>query len=313
MGIVCFALFTRTLTRISIMTDREVVLMMPGVEVKDAQPSERGLVLWNILNQHNVERPDPMGWRCGENLQDLQHIKFEFQQTIDWQEWRETCIPRLKYAAKQEIPHLPELLPHKGKMAIVGGGPSVSNYIEQIKQFRVNDLDNLMSINAAHNWLIEHGIIPRIHVISEFDVEDIPIALGGLPHRDVTYYLSSSCHTNLFRQFNGYKCVLWHPFMPMQGYQQAISRYFKNEFMVMSGFATFFKSLAIATILGFRDFELFGLDSSFEGSSHVGDYVIANKEPRISVWAADQWGKKLKKFTTQGGLAFQAKEFLEFC
>ncbi len=272
-----------------------------------------GLTLWTMLNQHNVERDETLAMLHGENQQELQKIKFEFQQTWDRSNFRHVCVPRLKYAAKLNIPHLPELLPHTGKMAIVGGGPSVANYVEEIKKYKANDLDNLMSVNAAHNWLIQQGIVPRIHVLSEFDVEDVEVSLGGPPHRDVTYYLSSCCNTNLFRQLSDYKRVLFHPFMPMQGYQQAINYYFKNEFMVCSGWATFFKSLAIATVLGFREFELFGIDSSFEGSSHVGDYVIANKEPAISVWGGDQWGKGLKRFTTQGGLVYQAKEFLEFC
>ncbi len=272
-----------------------------------------GLTLWSILNQHDVERKDELAVRHGDDVQKLSNIKFEFQQVIDWQDFRHICIPRLKRAAKLQIPHLPEILPHTGRMAIVGGGPSVTNYLENIKKYKNSDLDNIMSVNAAHNWLIARGVIPRIHVISEFDFDDIKYPLGGPPHKDVTYYISSSCHENISRQLAGYKRVLFHPFMPMQGYQTAIGHYFKNEFMVASGYATFFKSLAIATVLGFRQFELFGIDSSFEGSSHVGDYVIANREPAISVWAGDPWGKKLKRFTTQGGLVYQAKEFLEFC
>jgi hypothetical protein len=289
----------------------EVVLYSD--HVAEVEPSLNGLALWSILNQHVTEKDDALAIRCGEDTQGLQHIQFEFQQVLDWQDWRHTCVPRLKYAANLEIPHLPELQAHMGKMAIVGAGPSVVNYVDKIKTFKVSDEDNLMSLNATHNWLIQQGIIPRIHVISEFDVEDVEISLGGPPHKDVYYYVSSSCHLNIFKQLANYKRVLWHPFMPMQGYQNAIKRYFPNDFMVASGFATFFKSLAISAILGFRNFDLFGLDSSFDESSHMEGYVISNTEPKITVWAADQSGKKLKKFLTQGGLAFQAKEFLEFC
>jgi Protein of unknown function DUF115 len=289
---------------------KEVTLHVDG-DNSDLKPIN-GLALWTVLNQHDIERSD-VSVLHGDDTTKLRNIKFQFQQSIDWIEWRNICIPRLKHAAKLTIPHLPELMPHKGRMAIVGAGPTVADYVDEIKKYKISDLDNVMSLNATHNWLIQHGVIPRIHVISEFDVEDVSVALGGPPHKEVTYYISSACHENISRQLTNHKRVLWHQFMPMQGYQQAISRYFKNEFMVASGFATFFKSLAIATVLGFRDFELFGLDSSFEESSHVGGYAIANRETKLSVWAGDPWGHNLKKFTSQGNLVFQAKEFIEFC
>ncbi len=291
---------------------KEVTLCMPGRPMDETPPEERGLILWKIKNQHNIEGYD-VSVLYGDEAKSLRSIKFDYQRKIDWDDWKRVCIPRLKHAAKLGIPHLPELLPHKGRMAIVGAGPSVSGFVDDIKKYKISDLDNIMSLNGAHEWLIQHGVPPRIHVIAEIDDADVEVHLGGAPHKDVVYYISSSCPESISRQLANYKRVLWHPFMPMQGYQQAINRYFKNEFMVCSGWATFFKSLSIAATLGFRQFELFGIDSSFEESSHIDDYAMADKEPKITVWGGDSWGKKLRKFTSQGGLVYQAKEFLEFC
>lgn len=291
--------------------NKEVTLFLENPP--EVEASLNGLVLWSALNQHDYERPDDKALTHQDESGAFKHLKFKFDQVVDWREWRHTCMPRLRYARKQKIPHIPELLPHDGKMAIVGAGPSVKQFLPEIAKFRESEYDNIMSINAAHNWLIENGITPRIHVISEFDVDDVTLSLGGPPHPDVVYYIGSTCHPNIFRQLANHKRVLFHVFMPMQGYQEAISRLFHREFMITSGFSTFFKSLAIAAVLGFRHFDLFGVDSSFDESSHLEGYKIANIEPRLTIWAADQWGKHLRKFTTQGGLAFQAKEFLEFC
>ncbi len=83
--------------------------------------------------------------------------------------------------------------------------------------------------------------------------------------------------------------------------------------MVSGGYATFFRAVSIGVILGFRDFELFGIDSSFEESSHVDGYKVANIEPKITVWGTDPRTDSRREFTTQGGLAFQANEFISFC
>jgi hypothetical protein len=195
----------------------------------------------------------------------------------------------------------------------VGAGPSVTKDLNDIAILRKSDTGMVMSVNGAHNWLIENGIIPSIHVLFEHDLETIATSLGGPPHKDVVYYVCSQCSPNIFKELEGYNKVLWHAFCPPQGYQQAIAKYFPGEFMVSGGFATFFRSLTIATILGFRDFDLFGLDSSFEDSSHIDGYAMADKEQKVSVWGRDKTTGEIKKFTTQGGLAFQANEFIQFC
>ncbi len=243
----------------------------------------------------------------------LHPVQFEFGTVIEWEKWKLECIPNLRYAASLEMPHLPQLEPHTGKCAIVGAGPSVEHELDQIKAIQASDLNCVMSLNGAHAWLIKNGIKPSIHVIFEPDIEDVRDALGGDPQGGVAYYIASQSAPKIFEQLEGYHRVLWHAYAPPMDYQQAVADYFPGEFMVVGGYATFFRTLTIATILGFRDFELFGIDSSFEASSHVQGYVIADIEPRINVWGTDPRTNRFKKFTTQGGLAFQAKEFLNFC
>ncbi len=243
----------------------------------------------------------------------MRPVQFEIQTILDWDDWKQTCIPRLRHARGLDIPHLPQFHPHLGKCAIVGAGPSVKHYVEQIKAIGAGDLNLVLTVNGAHDWLIQQDVPPDIHVVSEMDLEDARVALGGHPHPDVAYYICSYCAPSIFLQLASYRRVLWHAFCAPQGYQQAIAKYFPGDFMVAGGFCTFFRTLTIATILGYRDIELFGIDSSFEDSSHVDGYVLADKEPRIKLWGADPNHVDLRQFTTQGGLAFQVREFLDYC
>ncbi len=246
-------------------------------------------------------------------MPELKPVQFDIPTVIEWDVWKQECVPRLKRASKLEIPHLPEFKPHEGVCAIVGGGPSVKAHLNQIESIKAGPLNLVMPINGAHAWLLEHNVTPTIQVVFESDLKDVKMALGGPPYKGVTYYICSHCNPFIFRQLGNFRQVLWHAFCPPQGYQRAIAKYFPNEFMVAGGYSTFFRVLNIAIILGYREFDLFGCDSSFEASSHVDGYARANIEPKVKVWGLDPNDGSVKPFTTQGGLAFQATEFVKFC
>ncbi len=249
-------------------------------------------------------------------MSNLSPVQFDIQKMIEWKDWRHECVPRLKYAAKlNNVPHLPTLEPHDATFAIVGAGPSAGSFLDAIRYIKGTGRDMVMAVNAMHQWLIERDIIPHIHVLFEPDIEDLEKSLGGPPHKDVTYYLASHCPLEVFRSLKDYRRVLWHVYYPFEEYQHRIHQLFPGEAMVAGGYCTFFRNLTIATILGFRNFELFGLDSSFdEESSHIQDYGgYHDIEEKVDIWGVDPKNKEMKKFTTQGGLAFQAVEFLRFC
>lgn len=245
------------------------------------------------------------------NKIEISPVKFKIETVIDWADWAKVCVPRLRRARSLKMPHLVQFEPHAGACLIVGAAPSVEGQLSKIKELQAGDCNITMTINAAHEWLISHGVKPNLHVIFEHDVEDIETSLGGKPDKNVTYYVCSHCHKAVFDALADHKRVLWHAYCPAQGYQQAIDSLFPKEFMVAGGYATFFRSLTIGTILGYRHFELFGVDSSFEDSSHLSGYAVADVEPQVTVWGVTS--TELKKFKTQGGLAFQANEFMEFC
>jgi len=233
--------------------------------------------------------------------------EFRFESIMQWENWRDIFCERLVSTALLDIPHLRILPEHQDSCVIVGAGPSLNDKLPK----EPNDL--IMSLNGAHAWLLRNEIVPNIHVLSEYDVEDVELALGGPPDKAVTYYLASHCHPNVFKQLRGYRRVLWHAALAPQEFQQEIGRLYPGEPMVNAGYATFFKSFAIGSILGYRNFEIFGVDSSCGLTSHVAGYAVADVEPKIKIWAIDPSRNEAKEFTTQGGLAFQAKEFLDLC
>lgn len=257
----------------------------------------------------------PINRHTQSNMSELQPIQFNFSalKCVPWDEWKDECHSRLKYASKLSIPHLPQLLDCTGRCVIVGAAPSITKHMDKIKELSNQELDILCSLNGAHDWVVKNIRPPNIHVVFEADVEGIEVSLGGPPHKEVAYYLASHCHKNLFEQLRGYKRVLWHPWYEPTEYQQWVNRLFKNEFMVSGGYVTFFRTINIALILGYRKFDLFGVDSSFEESSHIEGYKFSDVEDPVTVWGKDEQTGKLREFTTNGSLAFQAYEFMRFC
>ena len=242
----------------------------------------------------------------------LAPAEFEIDGVVKWEEWGPKVLPRIEAASKLDIPHLFEVPAHKGRAVIVGAGPSTALHLDTL-QGCLSPHTCLFSLNGAHQWLVETDLIPNIHVLFEHDVDDTVTSLGGPPNLETTYYLASHSDERVFAQLKGHKRVLWHANIPIDGYHEAIAKYFPGEFMISGGYATFFRTLGIAMVLGFRNFDIFGVDSSFEKDSHLDGYKTSNIEKCINVWGVDPRDKTTRKFNTHGGLAFQADEFMKFC
>jgi len=242
-------------------------------------------------------------------------FKFGLDKYEDWNIWKKIAIPRMEHAATLLIEHLKQADRNHETCIIVGAGPTVNGFLDRLKGLRNKPDYTLCAINRVHEFLIQNGIIPQFHVIFENDVEDVEQSLGGPPHKEVTYYISSHCHENVARQLKDFNCILWHPVIDDQNYLRTIKDIYPDEPMAGgdAGHITFFRSLAIAHLLGYRKYELYGVDSSFEESDHIDGYKGSDVEPRIKVWGRKKITGEMREFKTNGTLAFQAYRFIFLC
>lgn len=218
-------------------------------------------------------------------------------------------LENIASAAKRVgLQRLKQLLEHEGSCVIVGGAPSIETRIEEIRNAAKSPYNITCSVNCVHNWLISRGVVPTIHVVFEDDID--PAVVLGKPHPDVTYYVCSQCPPQVFDFFNQSKVVLWHYWDADKEYDKAIADLFPGEFMVGGGYPTLFRTFNIAILLGYREFDLFGVDSSFEDDDkqHFAGYPTKpNPAGLADIWVGD------KKFRTLGALALQAKFLSKFC
>lgn len=223
----------------------------------------------------------------------------------------------MRYAATLNLPQLKQSpMPRMGRAIIVGGAPSIADHLGEIRRL-ASDPDNaIFALNWSHTWLLERNIVPHGCVLFEIDAE--PDTVLKASHEKVTYYICSHCSGKTFDELSHRKHVLWHSPPNSPGEQEVSDEFFKDEIKVGGGIGTFLRTISVAMCVGYRNFEIFGCDSSFpldSESTHVKGYETANdvRTDAFYVWAKQVGTNKMRQFKTVGYLALQVEEFKEYC
>jgi hypothetical protein len=221
----------------------------------------------------------------------------------------------IERASKFKVPHIEVSRPRPGQCIIVGGAPSVTQFSTDIRVLRYQARNYLIALNWAHTWLIAQGIIPHASVFFEIDVD--PYAAIQRPDRDVTYFVCSHCHNRTWEHLRGFKTILWHALTDQSEITAAQCKFFPGEPLLSGGLTTLIRAIDIGRVLGYRNFELFGCDSSFEktGPTHIPGYPLdghikGGLLERIKFCLSDT---AKETFWTTLYLAKQATQFQQWC
>ncbi|MBX2989451.1 MAG: DUF115 domain-containing protein [Bdellovibrionaceae bacterium] len=215
----------------------------------------------------------------------------------------------MAHTATLGLPEVDIVRPHDTKALIVGSSPSLPSQFETIKKLKAEGA-KIFAINDAMTFLVERGVIPDCCVIFEI-CDDVSVVLKQV-HPDITYYVCSMCHPSTFRKLLFNKVVVWHLDSDQEAHQDLLGK-FENPIAIGGGTYTFTRTLPVALVLGYRDFEIFGTDCSQpdEGSSHYFGEVNYNGSP-MKIRAAATNGEEIT-FTTRPPWARQADEFRRMC
>ena len=144
-----------------------------------------------------------------------------------------------------DLPRLSKKEPHGGKLAVVGGGPSVSDRLDELRAWD----GEIWAINATASWLSKHGIKAKFITVdpglcSREEVKGVEEA-----------YLATLCHPQmrgLFPKVSFFDMRETHP----EG--------------ITGGTTTASRALSLAVHQGFYDITLYGCEGSFTiGKDHV--------------------------------------------
>lgn len=196
--------------------------------------------------------------------------------------------------------HLPFLLKIREEpIAIVGGGPSLKNHLDEIRKYKW-----IMAAGSSHDFLVENGIIPTFAAATDPKDETADYYLK--PHKDTCYLLASQCPPKLFDQLKDYNVAMWH------FHDQVDEEHYQGEQSICWGCMVGVNCIQLALYLGFQQQHYFGYDCSIDGSeSHA--YRVADEE-RAEILsrrteATIGEGPDTRKYWTTTALICQATHF----
>lgn len=193
--------------------------------------------------------------------------------------------------------------PNNRTTVFVGNAPSVADSLRHIRK-RQRKGAEIWTVNGAHDYLIENGITPDAAVFCD-PADRMPTVVQKL--NDTTVYLvASCCSPGFFDHLAGRKVLLWHMNNEFgeEKYCGDLGRLHGKAGTVFSGGSTcILRAPSLAYFMGSRDFHFYGVDSSFEGVSHV------NRDDTDLFGHIFQVECNGKLFRTNVPLARQSEEF----
>ena len=167
------------------------------------------------------------------------------------------------------VQNLPEFNKVKGKnkqIALVGGGPSLKNYLNELKEYKT-----IISCGSVHDYLITNNIIPTYAVNCDPD----PVCAKYFTKSDteVKYLIASNAAKEVIEILKDKQLILWHCHSDEQKDELIKIEWetYKRDYQGIGGGCTVgLRSISIAMCLGYSNIHMFGFDSCMkkDGTDH---------------------------------------------
>lgn len=215
---------------------------------------------------------------------------------------REACLANMAAACKYGYPIVMDMQkPHDTVLAIAGAGPSLKDSLSELITTQKNG-GHVCAINESHDWLVKNGIEPDSVVYIE--VAPWPVPLFNEKTENTVYYVSSASDKSTFDHLAGRNIVVWHAWHGIG--EEVVVKNGGGGAIVYGGCTPAMRAIHLGIVLGYRNFELFGMESSYETASHV------DREGEREGWESDQTLEIYcagRMFKTKPYLASQANDF----
>jgi hypothetical protein len=201
---------------------------------------------------------------------------------------------------------LPQLVPHPDnpqRIAIVGGGWSLTDTFEELRQLYFEGVA-LVAVNGSARWLTDRNMKPSVHIVLDARPQNLEF-LEGPPIPGCQYLLASQVDPILVDACADRPTRLFHATAETSDPERAILDEFYNGrwFRVPCATSVGLTSVMVMRVLGFEHQHLFGIDSCNDPRDHsrhhgypqaINDgegtavFAIAGKEFICTTWQASQ-------------------------
>lgn len=195
-------------------------------------------------------------------------------------------------------------------MAVCGGGPSLARQIDSLKKSG----DRIFGVNGSANYLHKNGVRVWGCVL----LDPLPWLSDCFePLEDVTYFVASQCHPDVFAKLEGNKKYMWHAGVGAEERPILEEQYGKDWVLIGGGSTVGMRSINLGYMCGFRKFRIYGMDSSlqtgeflhaYSQDADIRDVIIRDGDDAKEVmWT--YW--KGERFLTTPKMARQAQDFVQ--
>jgi 2-polyprenyl-3-methyl-5-hydroxy-6-metoxy-1,4-benzoquinol methylase len=151
---------------------------------------------------------------------------------------------------------------------IVGGGPSLAGFTEEIKAKRAAGM-KLVTLNGAYNWALAQGLTPSATVVVDarpFNARFTHPVVPGFKHGDyggvegTLYFIASQCDPSVFEGLPKDRTYLFHT-MPKLVEDLLTAQYGAEWHAIPGGSTVLLRAIPLLRQLGYSKFHLYGCDS----------------------------------------------------
>lgn len=180
----------------------------------------------------------------------------------------EQMLENVRSAVTRGLPPVRHCRPHQRVMSVAAGGPSLADTIGSLS-------DVIVTVNAGLSYLLDQGIEPwacglldpRPHIADLIE-----------PRSNVFFFVASVCHPTVFEKLRGCNVGIWHP-SGMPGIEKEVT-----TDLIGGGTTMGLRWINLGYYMGFRHFEMHGLDSSYRGyNTHAYPDRRDGQEPALVV------------------------------
>jgi uncharacterized Rossmann fold enzyme/predicted O-methyltransferase YrrM len=200
------------------------------------------------------------------------------------------------------LPQPPE--PHDRTAIIVCYGPSLNDTWPDLLGHLKFSAGDVFSVSGAHDFILRRDVTPKYHV----ECDPRPHKTDNIKRQngETEYLIASCCHPSLVDHLVGSKCnvTLWHMCNGEESFR-TIDELEPDQFMVHGGGSAGLRAIAVAYVMGYRNFVIYGMDCSFKGEQEwAGPHAGKKKKSRTVVTCEGE------KFETAPVMINYARQFL---
>lgn len=165
--------------------------------------------------------------------------------------------------------------------SIVCYGPSLADTWKLIKR-------PIVTVSGAHDYLIRRGIVPDFHV--DCDPREHKARMLQNPQSNTIYLMATVCHPKYWEVLKGHNVRLWH--LINGDDLETVAWVLENHpeganSMIGGGSTVGQRAMNVMAALGYRRFNVHGMDCSFTTDRHAGPH-FGKEQAKIFVKAGNR-------------------------